>query len=268
MKKLKIVCYLVLFITILFLNGCENPITGYGPQPNYIDEHGHKPFLNIFGILRPETEYGLPLSFIHVEGIFTLLAEYPDTFDIPDAKVMLYEYNNNQISDSINCKYTNFDSPNFDLDYRLYNFYPNAGQTYGISCKKEGYPELTSQTTIPLEPQILANSIQIKESKLTFSILHDSLAALYDIYFQISQKQYYSRILKTEQTNLDVEMDFYKGTETEGTLIIYAYDLNLSKYLTSSVIIKPNTYQEPASTVENGYGSFGSLNIFKKSIIF
>jgi len=218
--------------------------------------------------LRPETDYGMPLSFIHVEGIFTLLAEYPDTFDITDAKVMLYEYKNDQIIDSVDFKYTNFDSPNFDLDYRPQYFYPTSRQTYGISCKKEGYPELTSQTTVPLEPHILENSIQIKESKLKFSILQDSLAALYDIYFQIGQKQYYSRILNSEQSNLNVEINYSRETETEGTLIIFSYDLNLSKYLTSSVIIKPNTYQEPASTVENGYGSFGSLNIFKKSIIF
>ena len=268
MNKHRIFYLLILSTIILFLNGCENPITSYGPQPNYIGDHQHEPQLNILGILRPDTEYGLPLSFIHIEGIFSVLAEYPDTFDISDAKVILYQYKNDQFIDSVDCKYSNFESQHFDFEYRPENFYPVAGHTYGLSCKKEGYPELSSQTTVPLEPQIIETSIRVSESKLIFSILQDSLAALYDIYFHIGQKQYYTRIIKAEQNNLDVEINFDRGTETEGALVIYAYDQNLSKYLTSSVIIKPNTYQEPQSTVQNGYGSFGSLNILKQSITF
>jgi len=61
-------------------------------------------------------------------------------------------------------------------------------------------------------------------------------------------------------------MDFTQHTETKGFLAIYAYDLNLTKYFTASISIKPNTYQPAYSTVQNGYGSFGSLNILYKNI--
>ncbi len=248
--------------------GCENPITGNGPQPNFFDERDHEPLLNIFGILRPGIEYGLPLSFVHLEGSFSVTAEYPESFNILDASVVLYRYDNNIIKESIDCIYTNFNVPDFDPEYRPEGFYPVTKQTYGISCKKEGYPELTAQTTVPAQPQIAGNSIQLTKNVLKFTIIQDSSTALYDIYLQIGEKQFQTRIPEPENINLDVELEYQKGDEKEGLLTIYAYDLNLSNYLTTTITVKPNTYQEPPGTVKNGYGSFGSLNILNKTIIF
>ena len=119
---------LLILATILLFNGCENPITGYGPQPKFLDKQDHQPLLNIFGILRPETEYNVPLSFIHVEGTFSVTSDYPDSFTIADAKVVLTPYENNVIKDSIHCRYTDFNLPNLDFAYRPQDFYPLAEQ--------------------------------------------------------------------------------------------------------------------------------------------
>ena len=59
-----------------------------------------------------------------------------------------------------------------------------------------------------------------------------------------------------------------QSSESAGLLIIYAYDLQLSEYMTYNVSIKPNTYRSDYSTVDNGFGCFGSLNIYSKVIDF
>ena len=59
-----------------------------------------------------------------------------------------------------------------------------------------------------------------------------------------------------------------QSSESTGLLIIYAYDLQLSEYITYNVSIKPNTYRSDYSTVDNGFGCFGSLNVFSKMINF
>ena len=53
-----------------------------------------------------------------------------------------------------------------------------------------------------------------------------------------------------------------------GQVKIIAYDYHLSEYITYNVNIKPNTYRDDYSTVENGYGCFGSLNITEQEIYF
>jgi len=253
---------------ILLFIGCENPITGYGPQPNFIDEHDHKPMLNVFGVLRPEIQYGVPLSFVHLEETISVTSEYPDSFDVVDARVTLYHYQNNLIIDSVKFSYNNFNSVFEENAYRPFNFYPLEQHTYGLSCQKEGYPELTAKTTVPLTPRIIENSLQITDNLLFFSIIPDSLTALYDVYFNIGEREYKSRILRPELGDIQVTINYSRSSEKEGTLIIYAYDLKLSEYFTNTIIIKPNTYQGSISTVENGYGSFGTLNVLEKTINF
>ena len=128
------------------------------------------------------------------------------------------------------------------------------------------------------------------------------MAALYDVYFIIGQNAYTDRIQRPETGDIAVTIEFqgvrsnnwdicdfftnkkittYKAkmsndfislpeqsSESTGLLIIYAYDLQLSEYMTYNVSIKPNTYRSDYSTVDNGFGCFGSLNVFSKMINF
>jgi len=94
------------------------------------------------------------------------------------------------------------------------------------------------------------------------------LAALYDVYLIIGQKTCTDRIQRPEAGDIAVTIAIEQSGETAGLLIIYGYDLQLSEYITYNVIIKTNTYRSDYSTVDNGFGCFGSLNIFSKMITF
>ena len=268
-KKLSIkYSYLILLIllTLSFTIGCENLITSPGPQPKFIENQDHEPLLNILGVLRPDKLSDFPKSFIHVEKSFSAKEEYPDSLEIGDVNVTVFSYENNSLADSLKLDYTNFNSIFPKFEYRHEDLNPLPGETYKVSCKYDGYPELTSKTTIPYEPNILNESIE--NSQLMFTVERDSLAKLYEIYFIVGQKVYTEKILKPEVGNISVIMDFEKKGESQGYLIIYAYDLNLSEYKTFTVTIKPNTYQSNYSTVSNGFGCFGSMNFLEKVIDF
>lgn len=258
---------IILLLLLVIVSSCENPITGYGPQPTFIDEHKHIPRLNAFGVLRPDSLYSYPLSYVHLEGSYAVTSQYPDSFIIADADITLFEYEDELVCDSIDFIYTNFDIHHLKKEYRIAGFYPQAGNTYGISCTKEGFPVLTAKTTIPAIPEIIEDSMEIENGKLSFILQRDSLAGLYDIYFWIDQKQFYKRVIRPEKGAIKINLEFTRNSVNQGFLAIFAYDLNLAKYLTSTFSIKPNTYQPPYSVVENGYGCFGSLNVLQKTII-
>jgi len=84
----------------------------------------------------------------------------------------------------------------------------------------------------------------------------------------IGQKAYTDRIQRPEVGDIAVTIAIEPSGESTGLLIIYAYDLQLSEYITYNVSIKPNTYRSDYSTVDNGFGCFGSLNVFSKMINF
>ena len=261
----KLIFLSILIFGITFFIGCENPITGYGPQPSYFEEQEHIPMLNVFGVLRPGNTGDNPLSFIHLEKSFPYTV-FPDTVVIKDAKVTIFRYEENKTVDSLNFSYTNFNSVFLTTEYRHPDFFPIAGLTYGISCNRDGFPELTSKTTVPFSPQIVNDSIQVSTGKLSFYIQRDPLVALYDIYLITEQNVFTQRVQMPEVGDTQVTMDFQQNGKTEALLMIYAYDLKLSEYITYNVTIKPNTYRSDYSTVENGYGCFGSLNVLEKII--
>lgn len=265
--KIRNILIYMLIIVIVLLIACENPITGFGPQPLYFDKHVHKPMLNVFGVLRPGNLDGKPLSFVHLEESFPITTS-PDTIVVSDAKVTLFKYEKNIVVDSLELSYTNLNSTFPISEYRHIEFFPMEGVTYGVSCVRNGFPKLTSKTTIPSTPKIVDNSIHSDENKLTFSILRDSLAALYDIYLIVDQETISKRIRRPEAGNIRVIINFNQTIESQGLLLICAYDLQLSEYITYNVSIKPNTYRSNYSTVENGFGCFGSLNILEEVIIF
>ena len=259
----KIAQLIFVFLVPIFNTSCDNPITGMGPQPSYIDKHEHKPMLNVFGVLRPDTLDGKPLSFVHLEESVSATS-FPDNMLVTDAKIKVFEHDHNLVTDSLELDYTNLNSTFETLEYRNIHFYPLPGLTYGISCVRDGYPELTSRTTIPLVPAIKENTLFLGADELSFIILRDSLAALYDIYYVNGPNKYSQRIRPPAVGDISVKMDFEPGLTTEGYLIIYAYDAKLSEYMTYNVSIKPNTFRSNYSTVENGYGCFGSVNFLRK----
>ena len=112
------------------------------------------------------------------------------------------------------------------------------------------------------------DAIQVNANNISFSIIRDSLVALYDIYLIIGQQAYTDRIQRPEAGDIAVTIEIEQSSESSALLIIYGYDLLLSEYMTYNVSIKPNTYRSDYSTVDNGFGCFGSLNVFSKVINF
>jgi hypothetical protein len=126
-------------------------------------------------------------------------------------------------------------------------------------------PVLTAETIIPAQPSILNNSIIIENNSVKFTIIEDRTAFLYDVVLYIGSKKYSQRVLRATDGNTEVEFLVENINNTVRKIVIYGYDKNLSEYLTAqNLFIKPNTYRPPFSTVQNGYGCFGSLNIFSK----
>ena len=223
--------------------------------------------MNVFGVIRPGVKDGKPLSFVHLESSFESNS-YPDTFEVTDADVRLLIYEGSEIVDSLKFIYSNFNSTFSTDEYRNPEFLPETGKTYGVTCFKAGNPELTSTTTVPNVPVIVDNVINVGQNRLRFEIRRDALAALYDIKLQVGETEFSTQVNRPESGNIYVELEFNRNTEPKGKLIIFAYDLNLSEYMTYNLTIKPNTYQPPYSTVDNGYGCFGSLNILETVIKF
>ena len=254
-----------LLLGLIVWTGCENYIIGNGPQPKYFDQHDHEPMLNIIGVLRPDNIDDKPLSFVHLEKSYPY-ATFPDTIRVTDASVTLIEYEENTTVDSIPLSYTDCNDAFETLEYRHSDFFPIAGHTYGISCVRDGFPELTSHTTIPCVPIIVDNSLQVESHRLTFAIVRDSLAALYDIFVLTEQQVYTERIRRPETGNTFIEMTFDQHIGSQGLLRIYAYDLQMSEYISYNISIKPNTFKSNYSTVENGFGCFGSLNILEETV--
>jgi hypothetical protein len=244
---------------------CGDWITGSGPQPIYLDDSRFMPMLNILGVLRPDSANGLPRSYVHIEKAYSA-NQTPDSTAVTNAKVTIFEYLENESIDSIAFSYTSDGSAYPTSDYRNIGFSPTANRTYGISCERNGYPNLTARTKVPSVPQIVNDSFQLAANQLSFSIVRDSLAALYDLYLFVGEETQSMRIQRPETGDIPVIMNLKTTQSSTGLLIIYAYDFNLSEYMTFNVNIKPNAYRSAYSTVENGFGCFGSLNVLRRNI--
>ena len=250
-----------LFFTIIFITNCTNyDITDPGPQPIHMEDVEHQPKLNVLGILRPDSANSAPLSFIHIEGSCPI-NDIPDSSIIPDAEVKVIKFGENSPVDTSVFIYT--DLGIFPTkEYRNSSFFPGQG-TYQLVCKKDGYPTLTAQATIPAIPQIEEGTLKLQKNTLAFKITRDEDVGLYEVVLQGKGWLVKDRFLRPTQGNIAVEFSLIGIPKGECFLKIYAFDNNLSEYFTVNLSIKPNIYQKDFSTVENGYGSFGALNIFE-----
>jgi len=261
---------ILIFITIIFLMSCDLPWDA-GPQPNYIDKIAYQNQFNILGVLRPGNVAGASLSFVHLETTYDYF-NIPDSTKIGDAQVNLFCFNDSSTIDTIEMAFTNYNGIFETKEYRSLEIDSVdsilAGKTFGISCIKSGYPELTSETTIPEVPKIANDNVVIQSGKIIFDILKDELVQVYDIYLNFGNQEFRERYVRPDFGNTHIELHYSNRNSNTGILTIYAYDLKLSEYITYNVIIKPQTYQERYSTVENGFGCFGSLNILVKNLTF
>jgi len=247
---------------LFFCLNCEEHFLGYGPQPCYFEETEFEPLLNILGILRPGSTDSLSLSFVYVEqSLPATSSDEEDTLDVSDADVTLYSTNEFGSTDSLKMIYTDPDTVFSTYTYRSNDFNPEASKVYGLSCRREDYPELTAETVVPQVPQILDGSVQSTEDSFSFTIIRDELAVVYDVSVQLGDRKYDQRVRRPESDDISISFRINTTDGNTAAITVTAYDQNLSEYLAYNVGIKPNTYRADYSTVENGYGCFGSINI-------
>jgi hypothetical protein len=256
MNKIKLIPFGLIFVSALhILLSCSNPFTANGPQPSYLEENSHANMLNVFGVLRNTQLENKPLSFVHVEAV-----QKDETFYISDAEVVLYLHEQDIIADSVILRYTDYDSLFDKPEYRDEYFIPLSGEKYGISCMKEGYPRVQATTIVPEFPEIKGSSLQIGQKNVDFVIPRDPLAAAYDIVVNYGYNEEWLRIKRPETGDIYVDIQTEKDLGEQFDISIYAYDLNLSEYISFNVTIKPNTYQPLLDLLDNGIGCFGSIS--------
>lgn len=246
----------------LLLVGCSYE-TRYdiilGQQPNFPGVHQFIPGLNILGVIRPDSAGQKSMNLIYLEKVIPAVSPTPDSTVSLDFNLQLYKIDQQIIVDSLCYSYH---YPDTTYTHHPSNFGPQAGNHFKIICKSSGLPYLTAETIIPNLPVI--NSVTTNNNKVQFAIDADSTAFLYDVYLFVDEQQYFQRILRAKTGSTTVEMAANLSNGQHRKLMIYAYDKNLSEYLTTpNLFIKPNTYRPPFSTVRNGYGCFGSLNVLK-----
>lgn len=258
---------ITLSICLLFLNSCSKDDLidlVIGSQPSFIENHQFTAGLNIFGIIRPDSIDGKPMNNIHIEKVIQAVGSTEDSTTVVDYKAAIYKTDNSRVVDSLSFV---FSYPNTTYTHLPTDFKPLPGNCFQIVCKSPGLPTLTAETVIPNQPAIVNNSISTTENKVQFSIQADATAYLYDVYLFVGRTQYTLRILRAAAGNTPVTIDAKLSGDTSNRLVIYAYDKNLAAYFTApNLFIKPNTYRPPFSTVQNGYGCFGSSNLMTKQV--
>ena len=253
-------------LALLLFVHCADYFTAPGPQPGYVDEKiVHDPKFSVFGMLRPDsTESGLPQSFIKVDASFPI-GPYPESNLVEDATITVLPLEDGQALDSLFFEYTDMGSfP--DTLFRRAGFFPKGGESYRLICRKAGYPTLVAETTVPDPPKIILDSFRSSDNTVHFEVQRDEKSGLVEAVL-LGENYYQSeRFVRPESGNTSITLTVKRENGSPSVLFLYAYDLNLAEYLSANLSIKPNIYQSDFSTVENGYGCFGSLNYLKISL--
>lgn len=253
----------LIIIGFSLLGCCSIDPTSPGPQPTILERTKHIPRLNVFGILRPDSLQGLPLSYVHLEFAYPT-DDIPDSAIVPDANVKIAQLAGSTAIDSTLLIYSDFNV--FPTkEYRSTRFYPQES-TFELICTRTGYPTLTARTTIPPVPILQAGSLHRKGNHLSFIIRREEQVGLYEVVLTGADWYLRDRFIRPKTGDISVSFSLNGIPGGSCSLIIYGFDLNLSEYLTANLSIKPNIYQRDFSTVENGYGCFGALNIYRQAI--
>lgn len=250
---------LYVYFLLLFLSSCEDLLIG--SQPKIIDDTPYQPSLNIFGVLRPDSVMGAPGSFINLDIITPTLNDTTKEWFVKEAHITIEDVET-QFSYDFERKTLLYDIKGKDSiitdQYLNYSFSPIELNTYNIKCYKSGFDTLFATTTIPEKPVILNQMYANGNLKIT--IKADTESYLYDVYTYFNDTLFIANryLPADDQQNTDIVIE----TSLKPAFIeVYAYDNNMAGYYGSAnVFIKPNTYRQLVTYVDNGYGCIGSVN--------
>ena len=245
---------------LLLSSGCMDAVDFYLgiPLQPVADEDSFVPGLNIFGIIRPDSTGEYNNSCILLQKVIPAVGS-SDSLDIGPAIVWVEKLN------GTNSRYdfllTDHNHVFSEKGYRPdKEFRPKAGDRFSVECATLELPILTATTVVPNAPVLLMHTLMVSDNSLSFEIQADTTIFMLDVYvYKAGGLAAYQR-LPGEQGSNTVVM-FSSLQSGADSIDIYSYDENMATYyMTANTSLNFNKYRESFSTVENGYGVFGSLN--------
>jgi len=260
------------FLSVVFCmaTGCEKLFTGVGPQPVYLDTSPFEPRLNVLGVLRPDYLEGFPQSFVYLEQSRDILDD-EGAWEITDADVTVSTLQADTTADSLKFVYTDMDSVFSFKAFRHRDFIPEGGEKYLVACRKQGMTPVQAVVQIPRAVVIKPQSEKLEDGRLSFTILRDETAFLYEIilYIEGDPELYTETIRRPDSGDIEVSILLNDmNREKTGILLVYVYDRNFAEYKSYNVSIKPNTFRSDYSTLDSAYGCIGGINVLEKEVQF
>lgn len=244
-------------LVLVFFSACQKTLEiyiGLPLQPKNINAI-YEPGLNVFGILKAGETLDTINHYFEVQTV-------PEIFDttsnlnIFDAQITL-----TQNRDALN-SYNLFHIG--EGRYFHYGIDPKPGDIWEYHCVYDTF-DITSTSIVPNMPFIIPESLKQRSSNISFLIKYDSTAFMYDVYYVDQFSYALQRIVPEAERDNNVSLDINTSKKSEFNLLyVIAYDKNYEEYVTTSnIFFKPNAYRPRFTTVNNGFGCFGSLTSLK-----
>ncbi len=261
MKKNINKIYFIIAFFVLF-NSCEKAAEwylGFNKQPDFFDGEEYTKAINVFGVIRPNLVEEEQQSFVRVEKtVSSKEIEFSDSLSLKEASVWV-SFDDGTSLKSLNFNYEKLEDGYVDGLFKTDGLQVSAGQTFTLECSYDGYDTVFASTVVPNQPIVLGASI--KENQLELEIEEDETAHLYEIVYCSVSLGYHTPVDGKNKITIELDSAF----PSQGEVYIYAYDKNLADYFSdvTSSIINLNSFRAPYTTVDGGFGCFGSLNYTK-----
>lgn len=236
-----------------------------GPQPSTIVETEFDSALNVFGVLRLDGEANS--SFFYIERTYQY--EELDTISwdesfipvITDAAVLVQG-----MGDTTTYAFApELDSLRGEI-YTCANFMPAAGETYTLTVIRDGFTTVMDTTRVPLPPALNPDSVVVWGDMVYFQQRTTADVYLYDIFLLSSTDSLQYRFQNRDGATVPIAFRSAAPPGEPVDIQVYGYDENLAEYLTTTITLKPQTYNETVTTVTGGYGVFGSVSMAKVTV--
>lgn len=209
--------------------------------------------LNVFGIIKYGPSFDTTNHFFEVQRIIPLMETY-DSLNVTTAKIELTRITPNNET----LIYSNLTEKN--------NLYSDQGivtqpaDKWLFTCKYDTF-EVQAQCIVPNVPTLIDKPLVLGQNNVEFTIKSDTTAFLYHVYLIDGSKIYTEKKVPQKGINTTFNVKTAWEITPKNTMIyVFAYDINLEKYLTTSnTFFKPNAFRPSFSTVNGGYGTFGAM---------
>ena len=245
---------------IFWLTGCKEVVDFYLgiPLQPVIDEDSFVPGLNIFGIIRPDSNGDYNNSCIMLQKVIPAVGS-SDSLDVGRAVVRVERLNEEScLYDFLLTDYGHlFSQEAYRPDT---TFSTKAGDIFTVECVYHELPVLKAMTIVPNPPVMLMNTLTETGNSISFEVQAEPSIFMLDIYvYAAGELAGYERLPAEQSVNTLVFLPYLQGLAD--SIDLYSYDSNMADYYTTAnTSLNFNKYRESFSTVENGYGVFGSMN--------